>query len=163
MKKSMILLIALGLTASLASTAKAEYAVSFTYTNGGMHYVNNYPNTLKRNSRYYPSKKRNSRYYPSNRGHYRHGYYIWPRPAVQYTKVVTVYPSRPKEIIVVSQERLGISDIIVLSKAGLSDATIIEKIIKTSSTFNLRVEEIEILRREGVSVNVINFMLKQKK
>jgi len=56
-------------------------------------------------------------------------------------------------------EKLGISDVIALSKAGLSDGTIISKIVATGSVYTLSVEEIELLRKEGVSSAVVNAML----
>ena len=57
-------------------------------------------------------------------------------------------------------EKLGISDIVALSKAGLSDAAIIGKIDATGSVYRLSVEEIEMLRKEGVSTAVVNYMMK---
>jgi len=56
-------------------------------------------------------------------------------------------------------EKLGMSDVIALSKAGLSDADIITKINETGSVYHLSVEEIEMLRKEGVSSTVVNYML----
>jgi uncharacterized membrane protein len=67
--------------------------------------------------------------------------------------------ARNKEQIMTSGEKLGISDVIVLAKSGLSDDAIIDKIAKTGSVYNLSVEEIEALRKEGVSTRVINFMM----
>ncbi|MFH1692056.1 MAG: YMGG-like glycine zipper-containing protein [Candidatus Omnitrophota bacterium] len=66
---------------------------------------------------------------------------------------------KKKEDIMSSAEKLGISDIIVLAQSGVSDDVIIEKISKTKSVFNLSVEEIEALRKQGVSSRVINVML----
>ncbi len=56
-------------------------------------------------------------------------------------------------------EKLGMSDVIALSKAGLSDPVIIDKIRATGSVYRLSVEEIELLRNEGVSSAVVNYML----
>lgn len=138
----------LGMSLFGASTAKAEYAVSFTYSTGGGHLDRGHHDLDRR---------------PHNRGHFSHGYYLWPRPVVYRTEVVRVYQTKPKEVILESRrERLGISDIIVLSKAGVSDDTIIDKIVKTRSVFELTVEEVEALRKEGVSARVVNFMLNTK-
>jgi len=71
--------------------------------------------------------------------------------------------SRNKEQIMTSGEKLGISDVIVLAKAGISDDAIIDKISKTGSVYSLSVEEIEALRKEGVSSRVLNYMLSTTK
>ncbi len=60
-------------------------------------------------------------------------------------------------------EKLGISDVVSLSKAGLSDQAIIGKIDATGSVYLLSVEEIELLRNEGVSSTVVNYMLATSK
>ncbi|MGE5279665.1 MAG: YMGG-like glycine zipper-containing protein [Deltaproteobacteria bacterium] len=60
-------------------------------------------------------------------------------------------------------EKLGLSDVIALSKAGLTDAAIISKINATGSVYRLSVEEIEMLRKEGVSATVVNYMLETGK
>ena len=57
-------------------------------------------------------------------------------------------------------EKLGMSDVIALSKAGLSDQVIIDKINATGSVYRLSVEEIELLRNEGVSSTVVNHMMR---
>ena len=67
--------------------------------------------------------------------------------------------ARSKDQIMTSGEKLGISDIIVLSKSGIGDDAIIDKIARTGSVYNLSVEEIEALRKEGVSARVINYMM----
>lgn len=67
--------------------------------------------------------------------------------------------ARNKDQIMTSQEKLGISDVIVLSKSGISDDLIIDKIARTGSVFTLSVEEIEALRKEGVSTRVVNTMM----
>lgn len=61
--------------------------------------------------------------------------------------------------IAAGQEKMGISDVIVLSKAGVTDDVIIDKISKSGSVYNLTVEEIEQLRKEGVSSRVVNYMM----
>jgi uncharacterized protein YcfJ len=58
-----------------------------------------------------------------------------------------------------SGEKMGISDVITLSRAGISDAGIIQKISASGSVYNLTVEEIELLRKEGVSSTVVNYMM----
>ena len=58
-----------------------------------------------------------------------------------------------------SGEKMGISDVITLCKAGLSDDAVIQKIRDSGSVYNLTVEEIELLRKEGVSSIVVNFMM----
>lgn len=70
---------------------------------------------------------------------------------------------KQKEDIMSSSEKLGISDIIVLAQSGVSEDDIINKISKTKSVFDLSVEEIEALRKQGVSARVINFMLETSK
>jgi len=67
--------------------------------------------------------------------------------------------ARNKEQIMTSNEKLGISDVIVLAKSGMTDDAIIDKIARTGSVYNLSVEEIEALRKEGVSTRVINYMM----
>ena len=56
-------------------------------------------------------------------------------------------------------EKMGISDVITASKAGLNDDALIGKIAQSGSVYRLTVEEIELLRKEGVSTNVINYMM----
>lgn len=64
-----------------------------------------------------------------------------------------------KETAATTGEKMGISDVITLSKAGLGDSAIIQKIGDSGSVYNLSVEEIELLRKEGVSATVINYMM----
>jgi len=71
--------------------------------------------------------------------------------------------ARDKEQIMTSGEKLGISDVIVLAKSGIGDDAIIDKIAKTGSVYNLSVEEIEILGKEGVSNRVVNYMMNTTK
>lgn len=71
--------------------------------------------------------------------------------------------AREKEQIMTSGEKLGISDVVVLAKSGMTDDAIIAKIAETGSVYNLSVEEIEALRKEGVSTRVINYMMSTKK
>jgi uncharacterized membrane protein len=66
---------------------------------------------------------------------------------------------RTKEEIVAGKEKLGISDVIVLAKSGMTDDAIIAKIAETGSVYNLSVEEIEALKKEGVSNRVVNYMM----
>jgi hypothetical protein len=67
--------------------------------------------------------------------------------------------ARTKEEILSSGEKLGISDVIVLSKSGMSDDAIIAKIARSGSVYSLSVEEISQLQKEGVSNRVINYMM----
>jgi uncharacterized membrane protein len=71
--------------------------------------------------------------------------------------------ARSKDQILTSGEKLGISDVIVLAKSGIGDDAIVDKIAKTGSVYNLSVEEIEALRKEGVSSRVLNYMLNTTK
>ncbi len=64
-----------------------------------------------------------------------------------------------KEATSTTGEKMGISDVIALSKAGLADSAIIQKISDSGSVYNLSVEEIELLRKEGVSSAVVNHMM----
>ncbi|MFA5039851.1 MAG: glycine zipper 2TM domain-containing protein [Candidatus Omnitrophota bacterium] len=70
---------------------------------------------------------------------------------------------RKKEQIMAGQEKLGISDVIILARAGLTDDAIITKIRQTGSVYNLSVEEIQALQKEGVSNEVINYMMSTTK
>lgn len=56
-------------------------------------------------------------------------------------------------------ERLSVNDIINLSKANISDSTIIELIQKTGSHYTLNNYQIDRLRDAGVSEKVINYMM----
>ncbi|MDD5020283.1 MAG: glycine zipper domain-containing protein [Candidatus Omnitrophica bacterium] len=66
---------------------------------------------------------------------------------------------RTKEQILAGKEKLGISDVIVLAKSGMTDDAIIAKIAETGSVYNLSVEEVTALQKEGVSNRVINYMM----
>lgn len=160
MKKLLIALIIMGSFLSLAPVAKADFAVSIGYSNRDGYLYYGYPYGDRRA---YHHPRRYEHYYPYNHGYYYRGYYYLPYNAVYDTTVINTYKVRPTEKILYSQERLGISDIIVLSKAGVNDDVIIQKIVKTGSVFNLRVEEVEALRKEGVSIRIVNFMLNTRK
>jgi uncharacterized membrane protein len=67
--------------------------------------------------------------------------------------------ARSKDEILTSGEKLGISDVIVLAKSGMTDDAIIGKIAKTGSVYSLSVEEISMLQKEGVSNRVVNYMM----
>ena len=146
MKKQILVLTLLGLFLLPALPAQAEYAVVFSYNTGG----HSRPR-VRHHETFVPA-------YPCNRGYYTRGYYYWPRPVVHKTTVVTTRQVQPKAQIS-AKERLGISDVIVLSKAGVNDDAIIDKIAKTGSVFDLSAEEVVALRKEGVSSRVVNFML----
>ncbi|MFH0877643.1 MAG: hypothetical protein V1863_05405 [Candidatus Omnitrophota bacterium] len=152
MKKIMLGLLFAVAVLSCVSCASAEYAISVTYSQNSNHVRVVRPRSTPR-----------MLHHPRNRGHFQFGYYLWPRSVIQSTRTVIVRQAQPVEKMLANQERLGISDVIVLSKAGLSDDTLIEKIVKTGSVFDLTVEEVEALRRERVSVRVVNFMLQTKK
>ncbi|HQP91459.1 MAG TPA: hypothetical protein PLU24_02175 [Candidatus Omnitrophota bacterium] len=47
----------------------------------------------------------------------------------------------------------------MLSKSGLTDDAIIAKIAETGSIYNMSVEEISALQKEGVSNRVLNYMM----
>jgi uncharacterized protein YcfJ len=66
---------------------------------------------------------------------------------------------KTKEEIMTGKEKLGISDVIVLAKSGMTDDAIIAKIAETASVYHLSVEEITALQKEGVSNRVINYMM----
>lgn len=134
-KKILIILIALGLFAGFSSTAQAGYSISIGYNTGKAHGFRN------------DSDHRGYRSYP--RGHYYQPHYQY------YQYYPYYYPVQVSN----AQERVGISDVIVLSKAGIDDNIIIDKIRRTGSVFDLSVEEVEALRREGVSARVVNYML----
>lgn len=70
---------------------------------------------------------------------------------------------RTKDEIVSSKEKLGISDVIILAKSGMTDDAIIAKIAETGSIYNLSVEEINVLQKEGVSTRVVNYMMATSK
>ncbi len=59
----------------------------------------------------------------------------------------------------VNVEKLSLSDIILLSKNGIADEVIINKINNSGSVFNLSSQEIGLLKKEGVSDAVIDAML----
>lgn len=97
-------------------------------------------------------------YYTDNGIYYvytRYGYQVVPQPVIV---TQTVSPAATP-LAAESQEKFGIPDIVVLSKSGVSDDAIIDKIIKTGLQFKLSVEDVEALQEEGVSSGVINFML----
>ncbi len=100
-------------------------------------------------------------YYTADGIYYRYtsyGYEVVSQPVI--TEMVQTMPTVPSRVEgVTSQEKFGISDIIVLSKSGVNDNVIIDKIISTGSVFRLDVEEVQVLRKQGVSSRVINFML----
>ena len=56
-------------------------------------------------------------------------------------------------------EQLSINDVVALSNAGISDSKIIELLQKTNSRYVLSTNQIDFLRREGVSERVINYMM----
>jgi len=161
MKKSLVLLTVLGASLLLAPTAKAEYALSISYgTPHGYkkpHYYGMYDSSCghgcKRSHKHNKHRIRYShpRHYNKHNRSRKSVIYVsrWP-----WEKTETRQESR-----VETREKVGFSDIVVLSKAGVSDAAIIEKIGRTGSIFKLSVEEVIALRKEGVSSRVVNHML----
>lgn len=152
MKKSLGILIVLALFFACAPAAKAEYIISFGFSSADR------PINDRRHEK--------NRHFYTNYGHYPHGYYYWPpepRARVYTQTVIKTVEVQPKKTVLSNQERLGISDIIVLSKAGVGDDALIDKIAKTHSVFRLTAEEISALVKEGVSNRVINFMLNTAK
>ncbi len=137
MKKVLIIVVTLGLLTGFSSTARAEYSISIGYNTGRP-----YTTYSGRNTHY----QRAYKHYP--RVHYYQPHYQY------YPYYYPVVVQRNN-----TQERVGISDVIVLSKAGVSDDIIIDKIRKTGSVFDLSIEEVEALRKEGVSARVVNYML----
>jgi hypothetical protein len=53
------------------------------------------------------------------------------------------------------QQRMGLADVIALSRAGHSDQVIINQIRTTRSTFQLTASDLDMLKNEGVSQRVI--------
>lgn len=155
MKNAVTTLIILGASLILAPAARAEYAFSITYGSPSVHKAHN---ACTHNPGLGivcgPSRRIIRLPHPP----------WYARRHRDTTRVVYVTTS-PREQTVVrgvpadSREKLGISDIVILSKAGVRDDIIIEKIQRTGSVFDLSVEEVEALRKEGVSRQVINHML----
>lgn len=54
--------------------------------------------------------------------------------------------------------QMSIQQIVDLTKQGVNEAVIIDKIRLTNSRFNLSASDIEYLKQQGVSQNVINVM-----
>jgi|GEM_PF-964700 len=155
MKKLAIAVTFLGVFLLLAPAARADYSFSISY---------GYPN-LHRDHDACTHNPGRGIACGRSRGVARFSYprHYKPHPNYQ-TRIVYVNRATPTKVVtrearVESREKLGISDIVILSKAGVSDAVIIEKIQNTGSVFDLSVEEVEALRREGVSSLVINYML----
>lgn len=58
-----------------------------------------------------------------------------------------------------NNQQLTIDDIIKMSKAGISDDSIISLIQKTGSRYRMTTRKIERLQKAGVSQKVINYMI----
>jgi len=152
MKSGLGILIIAALFFTCTSAAMADYVVSFGFTNAER------PIHDRRHEK--------TRIIYTNYGCYPRGEYYWPpKPHIPaYTKtVIKTVEVLPKQTILSDQEKLGISDIIVLSKAGVADDVLIDKIARTRSVFRLTAEEVGALVKEGVSNRVINFMLNTAK
>lgn len=159
MRKTFIFLAALGLLAGFASTARAEYSISVGYNTGRTYSKSCGGSTYSGRNTHYPKAYR---HYPGvyyNQRHYTYYPYLYHSysyyPVIVQKRIVYEQEKQSGN----GKERFGISDIIVLSRAGVNDNTIIEKIRKTGSVFDLSVEEVEVLRKEGVSSRVVNYML----
>ncbi len=155
MKNAVTTLIILGIPLFLAPAARADYAFSITYGSPSVPKAHN-ACTHNPGLGITCGPSRRTIRFPHPWGH--------TRRYRDTTRVVYV-TTGPREQTVVrkvpadNREKLGISDIIILSKAGVRDDIIIEKIQRTGSVFDLSVEEIEALRKETVSSRVINYML----
>ena len=161
MKKPVLALAILGVSLLLAPSAKAEYALSISYGTPHGYRKPHYYDVYNRNcghgcKRSHKHNKHRVRY--SNPRHYNK--HNRSRKSVIY---VSRWPwekaGTRQETRVQTRETVGFSDIVILSKAGVSETVIMEKIARTGSVFDLSVEEVEALRREGVSRRVINYML----
>ena len=157
MKKFLIHLTILGASLLLAPAARADYALSISY---------GYPNLYRTHNActYNPGRGitcgPNLRVvrYPHPR-HYKRRNKHKNKTRIVYVNTGAWGRTIPQETRMETREKVGISDIVILSKAGVSETVIIEKIARTGSVFDLSVEEVEALRREGVSRRVINHML----
>ncbi len=145
MRKILLLIITLGFLGLFASTARAEYSISFRFGDD------------IRPSR--PHHQVYSRRCDPWRDHHARPRVIFRSPVYSHATIIRTYDTGYRERQTTSEEKFGIADIIVLSRAGVSDDVIIGKIAKTGSVFKLTVEEVEMLRSEGVSSAVINYML----
>jgi hypothetical protein len=151
MRKISLMIVTLALWAGFSSVAQADYSIiSIGYNTARTHDANN---ACYHDMRYSRNDNRHLRHSP--RIYYRYNSYPYYHPVVLRPTVVYQKEDQDRG----NQEKFGISDVIVLSQAGVSDRVIMEKIRKTRSVFNLSVEEVEALRKEGVSPNVINYML----
>jgi hypothetical protein len=56
------------------------------------------------------------------------------------------------------QQRLGLSDVMHMAREGHDDSVIIKQIQNTGSTFNLTPSDLDMLKNNGVSPQVINAM-----
>ena len=61
-----------------------------------------------------------------------------------------------------SRERMSVRDVISMTKAGLSDEIIIEKILQGNATFSLTSRDLNALRSNQVSEKVITFMMTRR-
>lgn len=148
MKKIPIMIVTLGIFAGFSSTAQADYSISIGC------------NTARTRNALDVHHSWASNRHPGRSPHKYYPYRPYPHyPVLLRNTVVYQQEKQDRE----DKEKFGISDVIVLSKAGVSDGVIIEKIKRTDSVFNLSVEEVEALRKEGVSARVVNYMLNTNK
>ena len=105
-------------------------------------------------------------YYTGNGIYYRYtnyGYEVVPEPRVVPVATVAAPAGPYAGAVSASGEKVGVADVIVLTKAGLSDDAIIGRIIDSGAVFHLSVEEVESMRQQGVSSRVVNFMLSNRR
>ncbi len=67
-------------------------------------------------------------------------------------------PSQPVTVASTSEAQMSVLQVIELSKSGATENIIIDKIKKSNSKFNLTPEDVDYLKKEGVSQNIINAM-----
>ena len=160
MKRSLVLLTILGASLLLAPAARADYALSISYGYPNLHKTHGACTFNPGRGITCGSSRRVVRYpHPRQYKHWNKRRKHKNKTRVVYMNTGTWGRTIPQETRVETREKVGISDIIILSKAGVSEAVIIEKIARTGSVFDLSVQEVEALRREGVSRRVINYML----
>jgi len=146
MKKPVVTLaVLLGASLLCAPSARAEYSLSVSYGSGHDRHESSHHNSRHHN-------------FGHQREHFDSGHHYGNRGFI-YVATTSRPVTVVREVQTTKGEKVGIADIIALSKAGVSDAVIMEKIDNTGSVFDLSVEEVEALVKEGVSSNVINHML----
>jgi outer membrane lipoprotein SlyB len=67
-------------------------------------------------------------------------------------------PAQSQQVVVNNPNQMSVQQIVDLSKSGVHEAVIIDRIRMTKSAFKLSAEDINSLKQQGVSQNVINAM-----